>query len=31
LTKAPEGGEQMLKIEKLEKPVVPAVSFVKGG
>jgi hypothetical protein len=31
LTPAPEGGEHMLKVEKLEKPVVPAVSFVKGG
>jgi hypothetical protein len=27
----PRGGGQMLKLEKLEKPVVPAVSIVKGG
>jgi hypothetical protein len=26
-----EGGEHMLKLEKLEKPAVPAVSIVKGG
>jgi hypothetical protein len=26
-----KGGGQMLKLEKLEKPVVPAVSIVKGG
>jgi hypothetical protein len=26
-----EGGEHMLKLEKLEKPAVPAVSVVKGG
>jgi hypothetical protein len=26
-----KGGEQVLTIEKLEKPVVPAASFVKGG
>jgi len=28
---AREGGEEMLKLEKLETPVVPAVSIVKGG
>jgi hypothetical protein len=27
----PEGGEHMLKLEKLDKPAVPAVSIVKGG
>ena len=26
-----KGGEHMLKLEKLDKPVVPAVSIVKGG
>jgi hypothetical protein len=26
-----KGGEGMLKLEKLERPVVPAVSFSKGG
>jgi hypothetical protein len=26
-----EGGENVLKVEKLEKPAVPAVSVVKGG
>jgi hypothetical protein len=26
-----KGGEHMLKIEKLDKPAVPAVSIVKGG
>jgi hypothetical protein len=31
MTRGLEGGEDMLKLEKLEKPVVPAVSFVKGG
>jgi hypothetical protein len=32
MTRAPgRGGEEMLKLEKLERPVVPAVSYVKGG
>jgi hypothetical protein len=26
-----KGGEHMLRIEKLDKPVVPAVSVSKGG
>jgi hypothetical protein len=26
-----KGGEHMLKLEKLDKPVVPAVSILKGG
>jgi hypothetical protein len=26
-----KGGERMLKLEKLDKPAVPAVSIVKGG
>jgi hypothetical protein len=29
--RAVRGGEHMLRLEKLEKPVVPAVSIVKGG
>jgi hypothetical protein len=26
-----KGGEHMLKLEKLDKPAVPAVSILKGG